>query len=371
MKPIPITTFDRAERLADINYVANTASTLPTSGGVISDPRYLTALQIRLEGRVTMPGAGGPAALTADGIAQLIEKITVRGFHRIRSRNEAFYDKRGADAKYDADLFTLGNLPSLPATWNFAVNATNDFRVNFFVPFYPLGFPMSEQLSYIVDTPNYDNLQLVIQWGDAASVFATNGNTVTLSAYGSAVGTPTAHVVARWALGGPSKFANFVPGRIFKYFTEVTGSIPTTTATNVYLQQIPRGNLIRSISVKTGVKSANVSGGNNAYTSLSDTILANIKTQLGTNYNIRYFPHQQDIGVENAVKKGFPYVPGRALLDFAPNGALAEMLDLRGKQAGGTAQTDAAMLADVTGAASQAITFGWEELQAFPMGRLQ
>ena len=120
MKPIPITTFDRAERLADINYAANTASTLPTSGGVISDPRYLTALQIRLEGRVTMPASGGPTALTADGIAQLVEKISVHGFHRIRSRNETFFDKRGADAKYDADFFTLGNLSALPSAWNFA-----------------------------------------------------------------------------------------------------------------------------------------------------------------------------------------------------------------------------------------------------------
>lgn len=365
MKAFPLTTLDRMERIGQIGYVADSQAMLPTNGGQISDPRFLWGLHLRIEGRATMPASGGPTALSADGIAAILERLTIQGYHRIRARNEKFFDLRGADAKYISDFFTLGNVSSLPASFSFAASATNDFRINIVVPFVPLGIPGAEAMSYLLDTPNYDQLQLILQWGDPASMFGA-GTAPTLTAFGSATGAPQCYVNGRFALAGANKFASMVPGRVFRYFVEVSGSIPTTTQTGQYVQQIPRGNIMRGIWAKTGVKSTTVTGGNNAYASLTDTALANLKVMRGTNYPIRFYPHQQDIGLENTLKRGFPYRPGYAFMDFAANGFLAESLNARGLQAGGTAQTDLYIQADVTGAANQAFLFAWEEIQALP-----
>jgi hypothetical protein len=208
-------------------------------------------------------------------------------------------------------------------------------------------------------------LKLTVQWGDALSVFQT-GTAPSLTAYGSTTGSPKCRVGAFWALAGASRFVNRVPGRTFRYFQELTGSLLTTTATAVRMIDIPRGNVMRSITVKTGVKSTTVSSGNNAYITLSDAIFSNVKINRGINRPVRYYPLMHQIQVENVLQSLYAK-SGYAVIDFARNGALAESFDARPLVSGPSGQVDFFAETDVAGASDQAATFIWEEIQALPI----
>lgn len=364
MTPFSLTTLNRFEHIANIGFAANSVANLPTQGGQIVDPRWLWGLILTLEGRATMPAAAGPSALSADGIEQIIERITVEGTHRVRQRQEKFFDIRGAEAKFLSDLFTLNALPSAPAAWSFAGSATNDFRNHILIPFVPLGIPAREQPSYLLDVPNYDTLKLTLTFGDAVSAFGA-GTAPTLSAYGSASGSPQVRVAGLWAMAGASRFQNRVPGRVFRYFTEITGSLMTTTATGQRLIDVPRGNYMRAMLVKTGTKQTATSG-NNAYGTRIETVLSNIKLNRGINRPVRYWPLQEQIRVEDVISRGYSRV-GYAYIDFAKNGILAESFDARPLTSGSSGQVDFFLEADVTGAANQASLFMWEEIQNLPL----
>jgi len=364
MTPFALTTLNRFEHLANIAYVANTPTNLPTQGGQIVDTRWLWGLLLTVEGRATMPASAGPSALSADGIAQLIERITVEGTHRVRQRQEKFFDLRGADAKFLSDLFSLNALPSLPTTWSFTGSATNDFRFHVLVPFVPMGMPAREGASYLLDVPNYDTLKLVLQWGDAVSCFGS-GTAPALTAYASASGAPQARVAGLWALAGASRFTNRVPGRTFRYFTEVSGSLMTTSATGQRIIDIPRGNFMRGILLKTGTKQT-VTSGNNAYATLVESVLNNLKVNRGINRPVRYWPLQEQIRVENVLARGYSRA-GYAFIDFAKNSILAESFDARSLTSGASGQVDFFLEADVTGAANQATLLIWEEIQNLPL----
>lgn len=365
MRAFPLVTLRRFEHIDNLTFSANSVVNLGT-GGILVDPRWMWGLHLTFEGRITMPASGGPTALSADGIPQLIEQITVEGYHRVRVRNEKFFDLRGADAKFLTDYWTLGALPSAPATFNFAANATNDFRVHILVPFVPMGVHPLEQANYLLDTPNYDQLKVSIRCGDVASAFGSYSTAPALSAYGSASGSPRIRVAGYWALAGAARFGNRVPGKVFRYFQEVTGSTMTTTAPNVRIVDIPRGNFIRAIVMKTGVKSTTVTAGNSAYASLSDSILSEIKINRGLNRPVRYYPIQEQIRSEGVIASGYAGKAGYNVVDFSPNGVLGEAFDARALVAGSTGQTDLYVAADVTGAANQAALFVWEEIQQLP-----
>lgn len=364
MTPFSLTTLSRFEHIANINYSANAPTNLPTQGGQLVDTRWLWGLLLTVEGRAAMPSSAGPTALSADGIAQLIERITVEGTHRVRMRQEKFFDLRGSDAKYLSDLFSLNAMPSLPTAWSFTGSANNDFRFHVVVPFVPLGIPPREQASYLLDVPNYDTLKLTVQWGDAVSCFGA-GTAPTLTAYGSASGVPVCRVAGLWAMAGPSRFVNRVPGRVFRYFQEITGSLMTTSATGARLIDIPRGNIMRGVLLKTGTKQTTTSG-NNAYGALSEAILTNIKFNRGINRPIRYYPLQEQIRVENVMSRAYSRA-GYAFVDFAGKGILAEAFDARPLVSGPSGQVDFFLEADVAGSANQATVCMWEELQALPL----
>lgn len=365
MKPFPLTTMRRFEHLANINYAANTVANLPTQGGQIVDNRWLWGLHLVLEGRFTQAAQTGPSALNADGIPGMIERITMEGFSRIRQRNEKFFDMRGAELAFLTKLFYLNAFPSSTVT-DFVADHTNDFRQHYILPFVPLGVDPGEQINYLLDVPNYETLKLTVQWGDILSTIGAYTTAPAFTAYGSTSGVPKLRVGGYWSLAGGGRFANRIPGRIFRYFQEVTGSTMTTTATGVRLIDIPRGNMIRSILLKTGVKSTIITAGNNAFASLSDSILANINIYRGMNRPIRYYPLQEQIRAETVLNRGYAGVAGYNYIDFSPNGVLGESLDARALVSGSSGQTDLYIGADITGASNQAAVVLYEEIQALP-----
>lgn len=388
---------NRPEWIGDISFVANTAQQLPTNGGILPSDRFYYALRLQLEGRVTMPGATGPAAQTFDGIAQLIENIQIQGFSRPRGAQELFFYMRGSDT-YQYFGITSGRYGG---QWYYAVTGTiqqNDFdytasHATDFKIFYDIIFPpsfahnspsiLNQQAKYLLDAPNYDRLTMTLQWGDLNSVFKTNGTNATLSAFGSGSGSARCRVYGIYAMGGKSLFSGYVPARVWRLFTENASGDITTVVTQSRQFNFRVGYQISRLFLKTGVKSTNVTGGNNSYATSANNILANLKVNRGTNRLIAYYVDQYGLGEQNARDYGLspnPYSPasrgvtaagyfneapdiGTGIVDWISHGHLGEALQTQNLVAGPTGDVDLYLAADTNGAANTAVTFMEEELR--------
>ncbi len=366
MRPISYTTIQRPEFIADVGYVANQPAQLPTEGGNLPRDRYLFGLLVTVRGRATMPASGGPTALLADGPYQLIDRLIVEGYHNPRAQNERFVDLRGADLVRLTRLYAGVTFEELPASWSFSGSATNDFMWSFLVPFVPLGVSPFEQLNYLLDAPNYNPLKLTIQWADAASMFNSYTNAPTLSAFGSASGSPVASVVGLFALAGAHRFAGRSMGKVWRFFQDVSGSPMTTSATNVRLQDLPKGHYLRSIILKTGTVATTVSAGNTAFATLAD-LLTNIRIFRGLNTPVQYVQRPQQLRDLFRLNHFITPPTGLAPIDFAGDGVLSEAFSARNLVAGPSGSTDFYLSADVSGAANQVLTLIYEEIRQLPV----
>lgn len=370
----PFTASSRQEFIADITLTTtDTQYTLPTNGGLIPNDRFMYALWLTFEGRMTNAGSGNPTGTQADAPFSLIEQINVSGYHRVRGQNEPFVLIRGADL-YNFIRIMTGQIPyvvpnsagapTFTISLALTASATNDIRFTLMLPFTPLRVPIPEQTNWLLDAPNYDRLQLQVSYSDDKSVFTGQTSASTFSAFGSTSGSPRIRVEGQFALLNQSAFG-FIPGRVWRYFQENTsGDITGSgTITNSRQYNIPRGNRVRNILMKTGVKSTTVTSGFNAYNTLSDTIFTNIKVQRGLNKSVRFYSDYFKIQNETAHSYGMYPRSGYALIDFAQRGNLNEALDTVGLVAGPSGDTDLFVQADVAGAANQGALFLIEELR--------
>jgi len=364
MRPFPLSALVRAEWINNITFSANTTGVLP--GNQLPADRFMWGLHLLLRGRATMPASGGPSALSADGVAALLDRIKVSGYHRARRAPETIFEVRGPDAYELGNMYSASSQLSLPTSWSFTASAANDFEVAFVIPFVPPRVSAYEQARYLLDCPNYDALKLEIKFGDAASCFGSYTTAPTLSAYGSTSGSPVVVVSGYFALGGAGKFIGTVPGRQTVTYQEVTGSLMTTSATRTRLVDLPSGAFLRAVTIKTGVKSTTVSSGNDAYASLSDTILSELRVHRGLNNPVRYYPFYRLLKEETRAFTSRAPVTGYGRIDFAGRGALGEAFDARSLSGGPSGRVDFYLEADVSGASSQAALFIFEQIIALP-----
>lgn len=372
--------FQRDEGIVDIPMpTINTSLTLPTQGGQIPNDRFLYGLRLQFEGRITNgAGAAAPTGVQADAPFSLIENITVEGFHRPRNQKEQIYNIRGADLRELIRIYTAHDPLVTPApgfnlapstALNLAASGVNDIRFTLELPFTLMNLPIKQQIGWLLDAPNYDSLQLKIQFADDRSVF-TGGTAGAFTAFGSTTGSPRLRVMGLFSMGGEQKWSGFVPGRVWRYATENTsGDIVTTGTTGSRQFNVPRGFRVRSILIKTGVKSTAASAGNNVYNTLSDTVLTNIKLNRGINRVIRFYPDSFLMKESTAMNYGFARPnPGYMLMDFAMHGAISELFDTTGLVAGPSGDTDVFLQADVpTGVANQAALYLIEEARYLPI----
>jgi hypothetical protein len=366
MRPIPVSSLTRLEFIGTVPFSANTAQQLNTQGGNLPLEKHLWGIVLTVRGRATMPATGGPSALTADGPYAIINGLTVEGYHRPRAQTEKFVDLPGADAYLLGKFYAEGPLPELPTSWSFSGSATNDFEFHVVVPFVPAKMSPLEQLNYVLDAPNYETLKLTVYWADTASMFGSYTTAPTLSAFGSASGSPECQVHGIFALGGANRFAGVVPGKVWRYFNRITDSRVTTSATSVRLAELPKGYHIRNISLKTGVLRTGTSAGNVAYNTYSD-FLTEIKIMRGLNYAIRYAKLPSVVRAVFAIQRDVVTPVGWTIFDFAHSGLLGESLSTRDMIAGPSGTVDFFLQADVTGASNQALTVLIEEVRQLPV----
>ena len=358
---LAFSTVYRRENIANIPLATlDTEYNLPSQGGQIPSDRFLHSLLLTFEGRITNAAADNPSAILADAPYSLIDRIMVEGYHRLRQTQEKFIDVRGADLREFVGLYRGLRPLSLPvAALDMTADGTNDIRFIVPVPFVPLGLPVSQQANWLLDAPNYDALKLTVRFSDDASVF-TRVAAGAFTAYGSAAGNPQIRVDGIFCQAGPSAFRGFVPRRLWRWFSENTADL-TTSANAVRLFNLPRGYFIRSMLLKTGVKDTGVTAGNDAYLTLTDTALAEVKLYRGINRAIRHWPLFQTMCDDCEHAYGIRPTDGYKLIEFAPNKYDGEILDARGLVAGPTGDVDLALKADVTGAANKAALALYEE----------
>lgn len=366
MGMVPLTAFSRYEYIDSITFLENSYQTLRTNGGLIPNDRFLADLLLEFRGRLTMPGATGPTAVQADAQAGIIERVTIEGYHRQRRQQEKFIDLRGSDLELQQRIYAPGVYVKTPTTLSVTASATNDIVCQILVPFTPLRMPVGVQSGYLLDAPNYESLKMTIQWGDYKSVVVAGTTPPTWSAYGSASGSPELRVSGGFAIH-PTRFANFVPGRIFRYFQEITGTIPTTTATGVRIWDVPRGFDIRGLFFRSGIKSTVATAGNNAFASHSD-FLNDIRINLGLGKYIRRYMNGDAVYSDLVSSYNLQArLPGINPIDFAQYGSPGEVLNTRGLISGPNGNVDLYLQADVAGAANQAIVAQLEEWRYRPI----
>ena len=363
---VNMTAFSRMEYIDAVPFGENTSQTLRTNGGILPNDRFYSSLILEFRGRLTMPAATGPTAVQGDAHAAIIERVTVEGFHRIRRQQEKFIDLRGAELEQLQRYYSPSNLVKSPATISVTASATNDIVIQLIVPFTPLRMPVNTASGYLLDAPNYESLKLTIQYSDFRNVVVPGTTAATWSAFGSATGSPECRVYGNFALH-PTRFAGFVPGRVYRYFQEVTGSPMTTTANEVRLWDIPRGFDVRSIMLKSGVKATNTTAGNNSFASLTD-FLSEIRVNLGLGKYVRRYldgnSNFADVATSYNLTQRYT---GMNLIDWAQYGNLGEVLATRPLISGPTGNVELYLQANVTGNTSQALVAVMEEIRYRPI----
>jgi hypothetical protein len=139
-----------------------------------------------------------------------------------------------------------------------------------------------------------------------------------------------------------------------------------STANGVRLFNIPRGNQIRSMILKTGVRATAAASGNTVYATLTESALTNIRFFRGLNRVIRDWNSMRDIAQDSIARYAGVTPFGHALIDMCPNGVDDELLDLRAAVSGPTGDVDTFLQADVLTASNQMATLIYEEWRHRP-----
>ncbi len=356
---------------------------LPSQNGNLPMDRFIHSLQLDVQLRLTNAVAA-ELAVNVDAPYSIINRVVVEGYHRIRNANETIIDLRGPDLhhllKYyvGTEVFDQSTTPL-----GIVLANTNDICFSLQIPFVPLMIPSNVAAGYLLDAPNYDQLRLRVFLGDLQNLFTTGvGSTETVGPYlGNAALPARIRVSGYFAHAGAGLFKGFVPGRVWRYFSEVLGATMTTTANGVRLFNVPKGNRLRAVMLKSGVKAVTTAG-NDAFITVGDFILNTVRFNRGLNKPIRTYNdflsgHGEQVymkrmqqgafrGAAAAPATIYPTQTGHLLMDWCPKGHLNDILDLRGQVAGATGDVDTYIDANVVGVAGQAAVAVWEELRGFP-----
>jgi hypothetical protein len=229
----------------------------------------LTRLELALEGQLKVASQTVAGTFFPEAPQSLIRRIRVRGTKVSGGGSITLVDIRGEEAAalcraydqyspvgtnasgiaqgYIADAPGSGDVafPAFPAA---TANNSYDFRCHYVVPFAPPMALAKDEVEGILDPSIFSQLDLIVTFGDSTYLINGQTATVTLSAFGSASGSPQV-VVSRF-----SPLAEGLP--IMRYHYTVlskyiqTGLVLGATASNTKIADINVGNRIRSIMLR-------------------------------------------------------------------------------------------------------------------------
>lgn len=366
---LPTIVSSREDVIGDISISNGTNQTYSVSSNQgFPNDRFMFGLRLQVEFRATNPGSAGPTGRIGDAPYSLIDSIIMEGYHKVRQTKEQFINVRTPDLRELTRAYMALAPYTTHASGDLSVtaSATNDVRFVIYLPFTPMGMSLRQQMAWLLDCPNYDQLTLKVNWADDKSLFTGQTTAPTFSAFGSATGNPRIRLTGLYAQAGRTNFRGFLPGRVWRGFQEITSGDIVGTATASRLFNLVKGNRLRGLLLKNGAKASTTSSGNNAYNTLSNSKLSNLKIFRGTNKAIRSW--NDIIGLQHSTMEAYAIQPstGYGLIDFAQRGVWNEVLDTTGLTSGATGDVDLFLQGDTAGSAGDGAVLTYEEWRGLP-----
>jgi len=250
--------------LGTVPFLAYQKQEIAVQNGLPKD-YYYKGLLLSLTFRWTA-GASTSGTFNAEAGQNLIEMIEINGNHKVlgdytpyRVPGDYTFQVSNVEDGYNHKRLcsiNAGALGAVPTQGTAPLNAgTYDILVNYHISFVPRRIQAAEQLFYLLDAPYWNTLSLYIYWGGIGSLVSGYGGTPTITAYGSAAGSPLLNVTREIVKLSTSKNQiKTIPIKRSVKFVPVT-----TTQTGAYICDLNKGNLIRSLWFKCGVTTTGTS----------------------------------------------------------------------------------------------------------------
>lgn len=289
-----------------------TGTVINIAAGAVDLSTPLLGMQFVLKGRVTI-GTAAVTALTPESFLNLINRIDIFGQHKILQSDThpfvmdgamwagimAMHKRRGFKLTVSkaGGALVLDPQAQSPYGGAFAAGAaggvgfdgttnTFDFILDLPIFFYPLGVGDMFKPGFMWRSEEWgDSLQIQITPGGQPSASANAGSlglsgatsTVSFTAFQSASGNPTLDIYALPVIQGATTGlpAQTVPGLVIRSTAPRTTQVQTT-GTDIQIHQLQKRKTSR-VYIKSGLSTSVP-----VFTSLSDTVLAKVGLQVGT-----------------------------------------------------------------------------------------
>ena len=302
-------------------------------------------------GRVVIGGAD-MASVNPEGFLNLIPEVVISGTNARQQGNVTLYDidlasqyvnpfllgrsknfygisVGGAALTRVADPGTPFPTGALAAgSWIAVTQATYDFRIEVYFPFHPFesdGFckaPLSIPGFLVRNEEWKDSIAIRLRYatvagGAVAGPLGTGaaGTTLTLTAFGSAAGTPTIDLYSVPMEMGLTLKDQVIPGVLSRVTQNITNVLQAAGGANTVLANLQKQPTPR-IFVKIGVSTVVP-----AFTALSDANVTTMGVLLGANRvvrnNVDIFVHKADASADYY---DAPFIQGYNFFDFIQSG---------------------------------------------------
>lgn len=216
----------------------------------------------------------GRLRVTADGTAiaieapkNIIERIRIFGNHRSRGHLELLH-LEGVDLFHHAWFYNSVEPQNLNGGLAFVVGEY-DFETWYKIPWaLPLTDPRG-RFHTILDAPAFNSLQAEITWATSADFVV--GGTTALTAFNSTTGVPSVDLHREIPLLG-SLATKFKPRTVIRSYESLAFNSVALVG-GLITDRIPVGNLLRSIMIKVGTRSAE----SGRWATVSDAILTQLR----------------------------------------------------------------------------------------------
>lgn len=287
-------------KLGQIPFAASQRQELNVQNGIPKD-YYIFGFIARLTFRLVIAGGTTSGQVVDSFPAGLVERFEVSGSHK-QYGDAVRYLLQGDHTYFLGNIYgkyfhekNLGGLSVGAAT---GAAGTYDCAVTYFIPMVPQDIDPVEQLQYLLDAPRWNTLQIYADWGAAASIVVGGDRTLTLTAFGSGVGSPTL-LLTRLTVKMQNARYSHAPIPLKTTYKQVgAGSAAEVTTADGFIAQINTGNFLRAITLFTGLRAT---GGSLA------TKGDNFKNYLDTVIT-RAVIKKDDIPIRN-----FDWVPGQQM----------------------------------------------------------
>lgn len=262
-------------------------------------------LFLDITGCISVTVAG--TAIPPESPFNIIERIRIFGHHRTFGDREILNLEGATLYQY---LHFYGIVPPHMDNGGLTFNVGNYvFQIQYPIEFSADMVAANGKFYSLLDCPSYDNLQLEITWSQVADL-VVGGTVAVLNAAAAGGSVPAVTLHREIPLLG-QKSLKFQPGIVMRTFEDIAVNA-VTLVDGLITRNIPRGNSLKSILIKTGTRAA----GGGAWTTLSNLLLTRLRLKQSDQQfrDLAWVTSQNKNERDYALVAGCPI--GYTLIDF-------------------------------------------------------